>query len=344
MSKPKAVLISDIHYNITTLPVADAALRQAVSKANELRVPLIIAGDLHDTKANLRGECVSAMLETFKLANERPYLLIGNHDRINEKSVEHSLTFLERYANIVNRHRYGKSHTKLWGSMELIPYHHDPEELRRRLKNTTPGSTLIMHQGINGSNSGEYIQDKSAINKEDVADFRVISGHYHTRQDIKIGRPGEGAVGLWSYIGNPYTLNFGEANDPEKGFQILMDDGTLEFVPTNLRKHVVIEMNALSETMFNLIQADTEERLEDLILVKLRGPKAVLDKATKTQIARSLKIPGSFRLDLIPDDETLTAPETKNLSQPELLDQIIESISSAMPDQKQRLKTLWKDL
>lgn len=67
-TKPEAVLISDIHYNIQTLPLADAAVNMAITKANQLGVPLIVCGDLHDTKANLRGECVNAMLETFSRA------------------------------------------------------------------------------------------------------------------------------------------------------------------------------------------------------------------------------------------------------------------------------------
>ena len=80
MSKPIAVLISDVHYNLTTLPLADAAMRQAIAEANSLGVPLIVAGDLHDTKANLRGECVNAMIEAFAMLDHGCYILRGNHD------------------------------------------------------------------------------------------------------------------------------------------------------------------------------------------------------------------------------------------------------------------------
>ena len=64
-TNPVAILISDVHYNINTLKLADAAMQMAIDEANKLSVPLIVAGDLHDTKANLRGECVNAMLSTF---------------------------------------------------------------------------------------------------------------------------------------------------------------------------------------------------------------------------------------------------------------------------------------
>lgn len=337
MTKPKSVLISDIHYNITTLPVADAALRQAVAKANELGVPLIIAGDLHDTKANLRGECISAMLETLRLVEHLVYILRGNHDSINERSTEHSLEFLTHLCVVVDVPMRAVDL-----DLYLVPYEHDAEALRTYLKTVPPGSTLIMHQGISDSNAGEYIQDKSAINKEDVENFRVISGHYHTRQDIKIGRPRKGAIGLWSYIGNPYTLNFGECTDPDKGFQILMDDGLLEFVPTNLRKHVVYS-TALIDNKFSTASMQVVNP-DDLVLVKLSGPKTQIQGRIKQEIAEHLNLPGPFRLDLIPDDETMTTPQPKNLPQPDLLDQLIESMNSTPRDQKNRLKALWKGL
>lgn len=332
---PKAVCISDIHFNLTTYPVAAAALTQALRKAEELRVPLIIAGDIHDSKANMRGECVKSMIDVLASATTPVLLLVANHDRINEKSKEHSLEFLKPYTYVINTPEFYPGL-----GFYFIPYEHDTEALRAYLKTVPPGSTLIMHQGISGSNAGEYIQDKSAINKEDVENFRVISGHYHTRQDIKTGRPRKGAIGLWSYIGNPYTLNFAESKDPDKGFQILMDDGLLEFVPTNLRKHVVIEIQTTRGECWDTKSPNPG----DFVLVKLHGTSGYLSTVSKVEVGRKLNLAENFRLDLIPEDETITAPEVKNLSQPDLLDQLIESLTSAPMDQKNRLKALWKGL
>jgi hypothetical protein len=42
---PIAVIISDVHYNINTLEVADKAMRMAINRANILNIPLIVAGD-----------------------------------------------------------------------------------------------------------------------------------------------------------------------------------------------------------------------------------------------------------------------------------------------------------
>lgn len=332
MIKPRAVVISDIHYNINTLAVADAALRQAVAKSNELKVPLIIAGDLHDTKANIRGECIKAMLQTLFLTTQAVYILRGNHDSINERSTDHSLEFLTHLSIVIDVPWYAPEL-----GVYLIPYHHDADALRAYLSTLPPDSTLIMHQGVSGSSAGEYIQDKSALTNDDAASFRVISGHYHTRQDIKTG-----TTGLWSYIGNPYTLNFGECKDPEKGFRVLMSDGHLEFVPTNLRKHVVIDIafNDLNDGL----KIPHRAELNDIVLVKVRGLLSQLTHLDKKVVAERLGLQQAFRIDLIPTENVRPLAVVKHTSNPELLDQLIDSSPDACIEQKTRLKALWKGL
>lgn len=298
-------------------------MRTAIAKANALQVPLIVAGDLHDTKANLRGECVKAMINTFKTAHITPIIVIGNHDRINEKSIEHSLEFLPPYATLVEF-----PIKNLIPHLTLIPYHHDPDELKSYLKTIPKGSTLIMHQGISGSNSGEYIQDKSAIIKDDAAGMRVISGHYHARQTIELPDGG-----TWDYIGNPYTINFGEANDPPKGFQILMDDGSLEFVPTNLRKHVIYEIDL---SMSRLSPVIFPHASNDLVWLKVKGTREQLN---------NFKKPFDCRLDLIPYESSTNVLENRtSKTQPELLDQLIDSLTNTSDETKIRLKDFWKRL
>ncbi len=339
MSKPLAVLISDVHYNITTLPLADAAMRMAIAKANELGAPLIVAGDLHDTKANLRAECVNAMIETFKTLGVNCYVLRGNHDSINEKSTTHALNFLPDTVTLADKDMIFAHDCNVW----IVPYQHDVNDMYQKLKEIQDmqGSTIIMHQGVHGSLSGEYIQDKTAIPKEWLKDFRVISGHYHTRQDIKCGRPQKGAVGLFSYIGNPYTLNYAEANDPPKGFQILMDDGTLEFIPTNLRRHIVLNVDKIQITGKVPVE---DIRDIDLVKVKYTGTKEELSKINKQTLGKELGLPDSYKLELIPLDTKSTQENVPHRSTNESLDTIIDTMPNTTDSQKERLKTLWRNL
>jgi DNA repair exonuclease SbcCD nuclease subunit len=363
MLNPVAVLISDIHYNLQTLPVADAALRMAVAKANELNVPLVVAGDLHDSKANLRAECMNAMLETFRECGTECYILRGNHDQINEKSNDHALTFLNRNQVIVHDY-YPSEHVETTGitvvvepmfvndivvngkSVHLAPYHSDPAMLVHYLnKRVDKGSAVIMHQGVSGSNSGEYIQDRTALPKECFKDFRVVSGHYHARQTIRTSpEPNRGYVGTFDYIGNPFTLNFAEANDPPKGFQILNDDGSLTFVPTNLRKHVVVDLTTVTQGARAWTQT-APVAPGDIIKVRARGPSDVLATLTKDSVAETVGIQGDYRLELCPDDLQVQAPASaEHIKNDMLLDQLIDSIESADEPRKERLKSLWKTL
>lgn len=333
---PVAVLISDVHYNLQNLELADAAVQQAIKKANELGVTLIVAGDLHDTKANLRGECVNRMLKTFNCIDEA-YIMVGNHDRLNEKNPAHALEFLSR-ADDYHFHRLITEPTNLGGGITLLPYYHDVDELRAVLKTIPVDRILIMHQGIQGSNSGEYFQDKSALTPQDVAGRRIISGHYHARQTIKLPKGG-----VWDFIGNPFTTTFGEAGDPEKGFQILMDDGSLEFVPTNLRKHVLYEISAkiFANPGSTLVPTWGVGR-NDKVWIKVYGAKEELHSITRQYVNKVFPNLADFRLELIPD--ATTQPTFAHPSStPDLIDAIIESTIPEIAMSK-RLKTTWRTL
>lgn len=333
MSKPIAVLISDVHYNINTLAVADKAMRMAIAKANELDIELVVAGDLHDTKASMRAECVNAMIDTFNLCRHAPYILRGNHDQINEKSEEHSLNFLRNVANIVDEPRY-------YGVINatLIPYQHSADKCQEILSKIPENDLIIMHQGLNKTNAGHYFQDNSAIDLEDVAGRRIISGHYHTRQVTLLDQGGK-----WDYLGNPYTLGFGEANDPEKGFHVLYEDGKLEFIPTNLRKHVILQYDYGDGTFYKRLPLDVQIRADDLVWAKIYGTKEALINVTKESFSERIRMPDSFKFDLFPY-ETKSTSIKKNTSPNVLLDAIIDSLEHASEDQKIRLKNLWKSL
>jgi DNA repair exonuclease SbcCD nuclease subunit len=341
--KPVAVLISDVHYSVHTLPLADAAMRQAIQKANDLGVHLIVAGDIHDTKANLRGECVKAMIDTIQLCKITPIILVGNHDKINEKSEQHSLEFLRPYAHIVDKpniYRGDKTQTYEY----CIPYQHDPIQFKAILDAIPKGARIIAHQGLKNSLAGEYVLDRSAIPSEWVQDYRIISGHYHTRQTIRTGYPEfEGdLVGTWDYIGNPYTLNFAEVNDPEKGYQILMDDGTLQFVPTNLRKHAIIEASILDPHLDSIPKYGKK----DLIWVKLTGPKELLAKYNKCSVSDhfGLEQVNDFKLTLIPNDTEIHNSQIMNRNNEEILDDIIDSLVNSDDGSKAKLKNMWREI
>lgn len=329
--EPVAVVISDIHYNINTLEVADAALKQAVDKANILGVRLIICGDLHDTKANLRAECMNRMYATLQECNTRPFILRGNHDSLNEKSSDHALNFLDSTCDIIKEPLFCSD----WN---FIPYQHDPAAFKEHYDKIPKGSTVFIHQGVLNSNSGHYFKDNSAIPKDWLQWNRVISGHYHTRQSIECGQLHGAYLGQLDYIGNPYTLGFGEANDPAKGFQVLYDDGSLRFVPTNLRHHRIIEID-----IPGLTKPILPIKPFDILWVKVIGSSDELSTMTKIRVSEILSgVKQDFRLDLIPTDTKSIGKVDNNVPQVQILDTIINNLQNTDNTRKSKLKDLWK--
>lgn len=193
-----------------------------------------------------------------------------------------------------------------------------------------------MHQGLNKANMGHYIQDKSALDPQDVEDFRVISGHYHKRQDIKCGASRKGAIGLFSYIGNPYTLGNVESSDPEKGYQILNNDGSLEHVLTNLRRHIVIELN-LADPIYTQFNTNPS----DIITVKAIGNRVKLQEINKEQLGIALFGHSNYKLELLPDKSDFKTIIHTSQKVESLLDSLIDELSE---NDKDSLKSHWRDL
>lgn len=322
MSNPKAVVISDIHFSLPNLELASTALELAITRSNELKVPLVIAGDLNDTKAIIRAEVANRLIKLLGEAKQDVFILVGNHDLINEKGIDNSLNFLGSYAHIMS---FPIQYRGMW----FIPYQSSAEKLKQLLPSITKGSILIMHQGFLGAAMGDYVQDKSSIDPELFKDYTVISGHYHRHQTI----------GTVTYIGSPYTITFGEANDGDKGFLILNEDGTFERIIIPLRKHVIFEHNFSEPLEYSpYIQPD------DLLWVKARGPWSLLKKLKKADIGKALIGHTNFKLDLIPNDsKELEVKEADNLKEDQVLDLLIDQVDDTQ-EAKTYLKELWRSL
>lgn len=333
MIKPKAILISDIHFNLNTLPLASQALCAAIETANRLQVPLIIAGDLHDTKAIIRAEVANRLIELLSEAKVKTFILVGNHDLINEKAHFHGLNYLKPYATIIDSQTYLAQH-----GMILIPYMTDSDQLLSLIKALPRGSNgcklLIMHQGFRGAWMGDYIQDKTSIDIEAVKDFTVYSGHYHRHQTI----------GTVTYIGSPFTMSFGEASDPEKGFLIVNEDGSFTRELLGLRRHIIVD-----RTLDEILVASRGEldsyRPDDLIWLKVRGPRLELLKLNKLEIGLKLFGFPNYKLDLIANESKEIRKQSKHqeLTDGDLFDTIIDHTSET-DIEKSYLKKLWREL
>lgn len=338
MSKPVAVLVSDIHFTPANLELASASLTKALEAAKKLNVPLVVAGDTLDSKAIIRGECANRLLTILENHYWNTYMLVGNHDMINEKANEHSLNFLRRHCFIVDSLHYADD----IGSW-LIPYQHDSERLREMLEEVGDGERIIMHQGVETAFMGHYVQDKTSLPPETFANFRVISGHYHRHQDIKTGRPRKGAVGLFTYIGTPYTQSFAEANDGPKGCKILLENGLLHHIDFNLRKHVIVELE-FSGQVFSTSAETPRINPGDLVWAKVKGTHSAIASLNQHSIRDLFTNATSVKLEKIyTDTERKETKSLAKLSDSEILDEMIDRTGETST-QKEALKKLWREL
>lgn len=312
MSKPLFVAISDIHFNINTLELASKSLQAALYKAEKLNIPLVIAGDLNDTKAIIRAEVANAIIRILKPAKVKVYILEGNHDKVNEKGSEHGLNYLRPYATIVDAPgsypmRMSKEgHYSHW--ITMVPYMSDSSKFA--LDAWAIKGIYVMHQGFRGAFMGDYIQDKTSMSVDIVKDHTVISGHYHRHQTLA----------TVTYIGSPYTVTFGEANDGPKGFLVVNEDGTFERQILELRKHIVVSRK---------INSDLEAPVEnyqpgDIVKVKLTGPRGLLKLVDKQKLGLKLIGHSNFKLELIPEDTDEARTSHLDLTDHELMLQLIK--------------------
>lgn len=327
---PVAILLTDIHFTVPTLEKASAALLQAQYQACIKNLPLIICGDTLDSKSIMRAECVNQLLKLLCVIDApETYMLVGNHDLCNERGVEHSLNFLRGAVTLVDTAR----EVYLGGKpVLLISYQSDQEKFKSLIQDEDRTNTIICHQGIQGANMGHYVSDKSALDPKIFGNRRVISGHYHRRQDL------EGTN--ISYLGNPYSMNFGEANDGLKGYNILYSDGSLELVPLALPKHVIVERTPATVN-------DAIEGLKscDSLMLKVTGTEEELRLLNKQEIGQRHLGHANFRLDLIPVEiePLITEMTGVQLTESEILDSLIE-ILDGTEQYKTDLKDTWRGL
>lgn len=321
---PTAILLSDVHFSLNNLSLASESLSTALAHAEKLDIPLIICGDLNDTKAIIRAEVANELIDIFKKAETDILILVGNHDLINEKGKEHSLRFLNELRKVSVVHRP----MECWG-FHFLPYFSDPEEFKRALNHIPHGATIICHQGVKGAFMGDYIQDKSSTEPSILEPYTVFSGHYHRHQ----------RVGTVTYIGNPYTMSFGEANDGPKGYLVLNDDGSFERVDLKLRRHVIKEYR-----YDDVISRDDSIGPNDIVWVKVSGPASELDTIDKKSLGDTLLGHSNFKLDLIADVNEIDNNSIKNgMTNASLLDTLIDQIPES-EEYKDTLKSLWREI
>lgn len=259
MTKPKAILATDLHLDKETIEEVDKVLDQLISKTLELGLDTIyILGDIFTERV---GQGLSVLLAWKKFlgkCKKKGLIVIkiaGNHDKTFLDSQESYLdVFNEDNVHIVTDYQCIVDGNM---SFSLLPYFKEGKAYDKMLASLLEESRksmsdckfnyLFTHIAINGvrNNDGSVVEEGVKIGKFSLYD-KVFVGHYHNKSKV-----GDNIY----YIGSIMPRNYGEDN--EKGFTIIYADGTHELFVPKFRKY--------KKFVFDL------DKVKKVAIVKLRN-------------------------------------------------------------------------
>lgn len=227
----KYTVIGDPH----TMPKNVHLSKQVTERAESLGNPCIWLGDMLDTKEVIRGKCLNFWFDYFRGSNLNHTVLVGNHDWFNLECQEHSLQTLKGLPNVNVVDSLQETHGDTF-SVAYIPYMHDQKELKKVLKAVPDGATLFGHLELKGFDFGNGYMCEEGLTQRTFSRFKnVITGHFHKYQK----------TGNITYLGTPYSLNFGETNQTKYIGIYDSDTQEMELLKTNLSQHYTLDVDAI---------------------------------------------------------------------------------------------------
>jgi DNA repair exonuclease SbcCD nuclease subunit len=251
----------------------DKVVRYAFELARQKGVPLVSLGDTHDTKAIMRGECVSALLSTCRAYSDvKFYVLIGNHCLWNVKDDKrHSLEFLEEVSNVYVMSNKLEPQFRTLGNVGFIPYKANVEEIDKELEffRSIGVDTLFMHQGIKTAFQNAGRLDEDGYDPDKLKGFNVFVGHYHNPHYVN---------DHIYYIGSTLSHSFGEANQTKSIVSLDTSTGIMELIPSPAPQH---RSYTISEDNLSNIN-NIDHKSGDPVRLVLKGSKTFIDSFIKS--------------------------------------------------------------
>ena len=263
------MLINDIHASKDNIPEFHANWDEAVNLCIERNVPeIIVGGDLWLSRSSQTLSTLLAVRQAIIKATNLGIditLAEGNHDKVDQESLlGYSHIFSEYpYVSVIDDYTALDYGTNL--TLYIMSYFPEDGSFEERLEyivnndfDSSRHNVLYIHEGINGALA--TANDKELPSKI-FKDFdSVLVGHYHDRCKIK-GTNIE-------YIGSSRQHNFGE--DEEKGYTILFEDGSYEFVKNQANtRYKVMDLN-IADVNSELLEEISELKESGKYKIKAR--------------------------------------------------------------------------
>ena len=253
MKQAIALLINDIHVDKDNIAEFNKNWDEALTICQREGIcDIVVGGDMFTARSSQTLATLLAVRHALDRAVAKDiYVTIaeGNHDLVEQEEIEgynHLFRGL-RGIEVVDTHK-----AMYWDGCNfcLLVMSYFPEEgsfldkLEQAVQDTIIQLNtditgehqilLYIHEGVHGA-LGDF-DIPGELPQEPLQGFKaVLCGHYHNRCKIK-GTKIE-------YIGSSRQNNFGE--DEEKGYTILFDDGTTEFVKNQVNeRYATVEIDA----------------------------------------------------------------------------------------------------
>lgn len=237
---PTALLLNDIHVSKDNIPEFQKNWDEALQICKEHGIAdMIIGGDLWLSRSSQTLSTLMAVRQAVIKATKQGVVLTiaeGNHCKVDQESLLGYSHLFSEYPNVYVVDDYTVFDLSNRVALYVMSYFPESGSFSKRLEEILSTdfdeyrhNILYIHEGINGalSTPNEKELPTKIFDKFDS----VLVGHYHNRCKIKDTHI--------EYIGASRQHNFGE--DEEKGYTILYDDGSYEFVKNkvNVRYKVV---------------------------------------------------------------------------------------------------------
>jgi DNA repair exonuclease SbcCD ATPase subunit/predicted phosphodiesterase len=294
-------IFGDIHFSLKGIDRIVATGNWIIEEFKRQGVERVVClGDALVTREDVNVEAQSEAISFFKKLTEtlnvEVHVVLGNHDmNLKHARKVSSLDCLTLHPGI-DLYR----EPTIVGDMLLMPYHEDPTEIVRYIKDledrqNVGNLTVYGHFGLNGAvqNTRYNTRFAGAIGPDLFKSFkRTFVGHFHVHQDM------EHRV---TFVGSPMQFNFGDCGD-ERGIMIYDDEKEAPRFVVNPHHDAFLIVDAKSlkdlkpedvkdrfitvlhdDVVTDKQEADTEALLTSMGALQVRG-ESVVEKAIREHV------------------------------------------------------------
>lgn len=305
--KPLALILTDTHLKEDNTELVTDIWKQAVFYCKSKNIKKILfGGDFFTARKAQPLSVLFTAGEIFKMVRNSGIELIcipGNHDKVDYTSEESYLDVFDGHFILVKGYSFIQATDDL--IIHLIPFFKEndgyPIYLQKAVEHITVINSggllkskseipkykhiLLTHVAINGVRNNDYSVVENDLDKKNFKVFHsVFVGHYHNQSQI-----GKNIY----YIGSAYQSNFGEDN--KKGFTILNDDGSHEFVKSQFQEFIKIKIDITDTKELKKLEQEHKNSKENVRFV-FEGEEAELKNVNKEKYS-ALGIDVTFNKD-----------------------------------------------